>query len=353
MEYPSNHQVDPMSDVLLHDSLGDVRVPAGALYGPQTQRAIENFAFSDFRFPRPFLAALGLIKKSAAEVNGELGLLDPDIAAAIAAAAEQVENGAHDAQFPLDIFQTGSGTSTNMNANEVIATLASRICGKKVHPNDHVNLGQSSNDVIPAAIHISAASEVQTRLLPALTASPDAIASKARTLDHVVKTGRTHLMDAVPIRMSQELGGWEAQLRAAAARIESALPRVFELAARRNRHRNRVERRPAFRRAGCRADREALGPSRSPAARICSPAISSQDASLGAERAVARIGGVAAENRQRSAPDEQRPGRRTRGNFSARAAARQQYHARKSESRDSRSRRHDLRAGRSATTRPS
>jgi fumarate hydratase class II len=218
-----------MSDILLHDSLGDVSVPSDALYGPQTQRAIENFAFSNFRFPRPFLAALGLIKKSAAEVNGELGLLDPSIAAAIAEAAEQVKTGLYDAQFPLDIFQTGSGTSTNMNANEVIATLASRICGKKVHPNDHVNLGQSSNDVIPAAIHISAAQEVRERLLPAVEGLRSSIAAKAREVDHVVKTGRTHLMDAVPIRMSQELGAWEAQLLAAADRIESAMPRILAL----------------------------------------------------------------------------------------------------------------------------
>jgi fumarate hydratase class II len=218
-----------MSDIVLHDSLGDVRVPADALYGPQTQRAIQNFAFSDFRFPRPFLGALGLIKKSAAEVNGELGLIDGDLAAAIAEAAGQVEKGQYYAQFPLDIFQTGSGTSTNMNANEVIATLASRICGKKVHPNDHVNLGQSSNDVIPAAIHLSAAQEVQQRLLPAVDRLASTIAAKAQEVDHVVKTGRTHLMDAVPIRMSQELGGWEAQLRSAAARTESAMPRVLEL----------------------------------------------------------------------------------------------------------------------------
>ncbi len=218
-----------MGDVLLHDSLGDVRVPGDALYGPQTQRAIENFAFSGFRFPRPFLAALGLIKKSSAEVNGELGLLDRDIATAIAEAAEQVEKGQHDAQFPLDIFQTGSGTSTNMNANEVIATLASRICGRKVHANDHVNLGQSSNDVIPAAIHISAAHEVKQRLLPAVEELAAAIRTRAGELDHVVKTGRTHLMDAVPIRMSQELGGWDAQLRMSAERLESAMMRIFEL----------------------------------------------------------------------------------------------------------------------------
>jgi fumarate hydratase, class II len=218
-----------MSDVLLHDSLGDIKVPAEALYGAQTQRAIENFSFSDFRFPRPFLAALGLIKKSAAEVNGELDLLDRDMAAAIAEAADQVRRGLHDAQFPLDIFQTGSGTSTNMNANEVIATLASRIHGEKVHANDHVNLGQSSNDVIPAAIHISAAQEVSERLLPGIEGLRVAIRTKAREVDHVVKTGRTHLMDAVPIRMSQELGGWEAQLGAAAERIESALVRILEL----------------------------------------------------------------------------------------------------------------------------
>jgi len=218
-----------MADVLLHDSFGEIRVPAGALYGPQTQRAVENFAFSDFRFPRPFLAALGLIKKSAAEVNGELGLLDQDMASAVQEAAEQVEKGLHDSQFPLDIFQTGSGTSTNMNANEVVATLAGRICGQQVHPNDHVNLGQSSNDVIPAAIRISSAREVRERLLPAVEALAAAIAEKGREADHVVKTGRTHLMDAVPMRLSQELGGWEAQLRAASARIESSMPRGLEL----------------------------------------------------------------------------------------------------------------------------
>lgn len=218
-----------MDEVLLHDSLGDVKVPADALYGPQTQRARENFTFSDFRFPRPFLAALGLIKRSAAEINGELGLLDRDVAAAIAEAAAQVEEGMHDPQFPLDIFQTGSGTSTNMNANEVIATLAGRLCGKQVHPNDHVNLGQSSNDVIPSAIHLSAAREVTQRLQPAVFGLADAIAAKASSLDRVVKTGRTHLMDAVPIRMSQELGAWEAQLRASSDRIESALRRVLEL----------------------------------------------------------------------------------------------------------------------------
>jgi fumarate hydratase class II len=218
-----------MSDRLFHDSLGEVKVPEDALWGAQTQRAIENFPFSSFRFPRPFLSALGLIKKSAAEANGELGLLDRKMADAIAAAADQVEKGVHDGQFPLDIFQTGSGTSTNMNANEVIATLAGRMCGKTVHPNDHVNLGQSSNDVIPAAIHISAAREVRHRLLPAVEQLAATVGAKAREVDHVVKTGRTHLMDAVPMRMSQELGGWEAQLHRAAERLESAIPRILEL----------------------------------------------------------------------------------------------------------------------------
>lgn len=214
---------------IMRDSLGEVRVPADALYGPQTQRAIENFTFSGLRFPRPFLAALGLIKKSAAEVNRELGLIDASIADAIAAAAEEVRRGLHDAQFPLDIFQTGSGTSTNMNANEVIAALAAARCGKPVHPNDLVNLGQSSNDVIPTAIHVSAAIEVTSHLLPALVGLADGIAARARGLHDVVKTGRTHLMDAVPIRMSQELGAWEWQIRAAVARLKASLPRLLEL----------------------------------------------------------------------------------------------------------------------------
>jgi fumarate hydratase, class II len=214
---------------IVRDSLGEVEVPAGALYGAQTQRAITNFTFSGFRFPRPFLAALGLIKKSAAQVNSDLGLLAPDMAEAIEAAAQEVQSGQHDSHFPIDIFQTGSGTSTNMNANEVIATLAAVRYGKAVHPNDHVNLGQSSNDVIPTAIHVSAAIEVSGGLLPALRQLVATITAKAEELNHVVKTGRTHLMDAVPIRMGQELGGWAAQVRAAIERIESTLPRVLEL----------------------------------------------------------------------------------------------------------------------------
>src|SRR5262249_7687804 len=185
---------------------------------------------SGLRFPRPFLRALGLIKGAAAAVNQDLGLLPADMAAAIQQAAKEMEEGRHDAHFPLDIFQTGSGTSTNMNANEVLATLATRKLGSKVHPNDHVNMCQSSNDVIPAAIHASAYLEVSAELLPSLRHLRDAIDRRARGLDHVVKTGRTHLMDALPIRMGQELSGWSAQIGHGIARIEATLPRLAELA---------------------------------------------------------------------------------------------------------------------------
>ena len=211
------------------DTLGEVRVPAQALYGAQTQRAVENFPISGLRFPRAFLRALGRIKGAAAAVNQELGLLAPEIAAAIQSAAREVEQGAHNAEFPVDIFQTGSGTSTNMNANEVIATLASRALGRKVHPNDHVNLCQSSNDVIPAAIHLSAATELQEDLIPAFSRLAEAIERRAAEFDHVVKTGRTHLMDALPVRLSQELSGWATQMRWAVERLENTLPRLHEL----------------------------------------------------------------------------------------------------------------------------
>jgi len=212
------------------DSMGEVRVPAGALYGAQTQRAAENFPISGLRFPRPFLRALGLIKGAAAAVNQELALLEPDLAAAIQKAAREVEEGVHDAHFPLDIFQTGSGTSTNMNANEVIAALAVRALGRKVHPNDHVNMCQSSNDVIPTAIHVSAALEVRGSLVPALGHLAEVIDRRAAELDSVVKTGRTHLMDALPVRMGQELSGWSSQVRDGIERLESALPRLCRLA---------------------------------------------------------------------------------------------------------------------------
>ncbi len=200
------------------------------LYGPQTALAVQNFPISGVPFPRQFLRALGIVKGAAAAVNRDLGLLDAAKAAAIEAAAEEVERGRHDAHFPVDIYQTGSGTSTNMNANEVIATLASRRLGAAVHPNDDVNLGQSSNDVIPTALHLSAYLEVEGVLLPGLRSLAAAIEAKAATVEHVVKTGRTHLMDAMPVRMSQELRGWGRQTADTIARVESSLPRLARLA---------------------------------------------------------------------------------------------------------------------------
>ncbi len=212
------------------DSMGTVQVPADALYGAQTQRAVQNFPVSGLRFPRTFIRALGMIKGAAAAANRALGLLEPELADAIQHAARAVEAGIHDAHFPLDVFQTGSGTSTNMNANEVIATLATRLLGRQVHPNDHVNMSQSSNDVIPTAIHVSAYLEATDHLIPGLVHLRETIDRRAAELDHVVKTGRTHLMDALPIRMSQELGGWSRQVADGVARVESTFPRLRTLA---------------------------------------------------------------------------------------------------------------------------
>ena len=211
------------------DSMGALEVPADALYGAQTQRAVNNFPVSGQPMPPAFIHAIARIKLAAARVNGQLGLLDAPRAAAIAAAAEAVIRGEHDDQFPVDLFQTGSGTSSNMNVNEVIARLASRE-GVEVGPNDHVNMGQSSNDVIPTAIHISAALEVTGRLRPALVHLRETIEARAVELDGVVKTGRTHLMDAMPLRMSQELGAWASQVGQAIERLDGALVRLCRLA---------------------------------------------------------------------------------------------------------------------------
>ncbi len=219
------------------DSLGEIEVPADALYGAQTQRAVENFAISGLRLPRPFIGALGLIKQMAAAVNKDLGLLEPALADAIVSASAEVRDGRHDGHFPVDVFQTGSGTSTNMNANEVIARLASERLETKsksgvlsVHPNDHVNRGQSSNDVIPTAVHVSASVEIRSRLLPALEHLASTIRKRAAELKEVVKTGRTHLMDAMPVTFGQELGGWAAQIESAANRIDDSLARLARLA---------------------------------------------------------------------------------------------------------------------------
>jgi fumarate hydratase class II len=214
------------------DSLGEMKVPADALYGPQTQRAVENFPISGQRFGRRFIEALGLIKKAAAETNAELGLLDPRLARAIAEAAAEVAEGRWDAQFVVDVYQTGSGTSTNMNANEVIARRATQLLAGKstVHPNDHVNFGQSSNDVIPTAIHIAARVAIESELLPALEHLRDALAVKARAFDGIVKSGRTHLMDATPVRLGQEFGGYATQIAKGIERVRRAAAELEELA---------------------------------------------------------------------------------------------------------------------------
>ena len=206
------------------DSMGEVLVPAEALYGAQTQRAVENFPISRLRFTRPFIRALGLIKAAAARVNGELGVLPRDLAAAIETAAEQVAQGDYDAQFVVDIFQTGSGTSTNMNANEVIARLA------RAHPIEHVNRSQSSNDVIPTAIHVAAAELVHHELLPAMTRLHSTFGEKAEEFDAILKIGRTHLQDAVPIRLGQEFSGYARQVELSLYRVRSALDGIYELA---------------------------------------------------------------------------------------------------------------------------
>ena len=212
------------------DSMGTLDVPLEALWGAQTQRAINNFPISGLPMPRGFIQALGLIKVCAAEVNAELGLLDKGRAAAIIRAAEAVAEGRHDADFPVDVFQTGSGTSSNMNANEVIANLASGFAGKAVHPNDHVNMGQSSNDVIPTAIHVSACIALERALKPALKKLTRGLERKAKKLATVTKTGRTHLMDAMPVTFGQELGAWATQVRHNSDRLDACLPRILMLA---------------------------------------------------------------------------------------------------------------------------
>jgi fumarate hydratase class II len=212
------------------DSMGELQVPADALWGAQTQRAVQNFPISGRPLPRAFIRAIGVIKQAAALANTKLGLLDPQVAQVIAQCAAEVADGNHDAQFPIDIFQTGSGTSTNMNANEVIAHLASKRLGRAVHPNDDVNMGQSSNDVIPTAIHVGAALANQAQLQPALAHVCAVLRSRERQLADVVKTGRTHLMDAMPITLGQELSGWRTQLENGQARLKSVEPRLLALA---------------------------------------------------------------------------------------------------------------------------
>jgi len=218
------------------DSMGEMEVPQDAYWGAQTQRAVENFPISGMRFPRGFLRALGVVKKASAQTNVELGLLDSKLSHAIIQAAEEVAAGKLDEHFPLDIFQTGSGTSTNMNANEVIANRANEILGGKigdrrpVHPNDHVNMGQSSNDVIPTCLHISALEGIVKDLIPALKTLQGSLNGKAAEFDEVIKIGRTHLQDATPIRLGQEFGGYAGMVEHGIRRIENVLLHLGELA---------------------------------------------------------------------------------------------------------------------------
>jgi fumarate hydratase, class II len=212
------------------DSMGELQVPTDALWGAQTQRAVQNFPISGLTMPRGFIAALGLVKQAAARANARLGLLSEDVAKAVDTAAAEVSAGRHDAHFPIDVFQTGSGTSTNMNANEVIARLATQRLGRAVHPNDDVNMGQSSNDVIPTTIHVSAALAVRKDLMPALEQMREALRTKEREVGAVVKTGRTHLMDAMPVTLGQEMSAWRMQVENGLARLQSVEPRLLRLA---------------------------------------------------------------------------------------------------------------------------
>lgn len=233
-QHPTQHPTQATTRTE-RDSLGPMEVPSDAYYGASTARAIQNFPISGLRFPRAFIRALGLIKRAAAEVNADLGLLDRTIADAVARAAQEVADGALDAEFPLDIYQTGSGTSTNMNANEVIANRAAELLGaargaKAVHPNDHVNLCQSSNDVIPTTIHLSALLLIREELYPALGELEAALAEKAAAWGGLIKTGRTHLMDATPVRLGQEFAGYAAQVAAARRRLGYAETELCEVA---------------------------------------------------------------------------------------------------------------------------
>ncbi|WP_171163886.1 aspartate ammonia-lyase [Streptomyces sp. I05A-00742] len=212
-----------------HDSMGEVRVPAHAKWRAQTQRAVENFPVSGQRLERAHIEALARIKAAAAKVNAELGVVDKEVAEAIADAAAEVAEGRWDEHFPVDVFQTGSGTSSNMNTNEVIATLAGERLGRDVHPNDHVNASQSSNDVFPSSIHIAATAAVTRELIPALEHLAEALERKAEEFAEVVKSGRTHLMDATPVTLGQEFGGYAAQVRYGVERLRSSLPRLAEL----------------------------------------------------------------------------------------------------------------------------
>ena len=323
-----------------HDSMGALDVPATALWGAQTQRAIQNFPSSGLRMPRTFIRALGLIKHAAAGANAELGDLAAPLARAIQEAAWDVAEGRYDAEFPVDVFQTGSGTSSNMNANEVIATLATRASGSAVHPNDHVNYAQSSNDVVPTAIHVSAALLLQEQLLPALARLSAVLEERAQELDTVVKTGRTHLMDAMPITLGQELHGWRAQIDQNQARLKSVLPRLLALAQGGTAVGTGINARPEFGAVFARHLANRTGLDFLPSDNYFA-ALSSQDTAVELSGQLKVLSVSFDEDLQRSALDEQRSARRARRNRIARSAARQQHHARQGQSGGAGSRRHD------------
>lgn len=222
--------MEKMNERIEHDEMGEMPVPAEALYGAQTQRAVLNFPISQMRFGREFILAIGLVKKASAIANGRLGALDLPLAQAIERAADEVIDGRHDAQFVVDVFQTGSGTSTNMNANEVIARIAANASGRPVHPNDHVNRSQSSNDVIPTAIHVSAAITLQRQLIPAMHRLRESFLEKSRRFADIVKIGRTHLQDAVPVRLGDEFSAYARQVELAVERVYTSRDGLWELA---------------------------------------------------------------------------------------------------------------------------
>lgn len=262
------------------DSMGELQVPADALYGAQTQRALNNFPISGKPLPPAFIEALLHIKLAAAKANHELGCLEPDLAAAIVSACQQLlADPDRMRHFPVDVFQTGSGTSTNMNANEVIATLASRALGQPVHPNDHVNFGQSSNDTIPTAIHVSASLQLHDQLLPALRHLIASLESRAAELDGIIKTGRTHLMDAMPVSMAQTLGGWARQLQMNCQRLAALQPELQALAQGGTAVGTGINTHPEFARHVNRALSEQTGITFAPAANFFA-AISSQDSAV-------------------------------------------------------------------------
>ncbi len=333
-----------MSERIEHDSMGEVRVPADALWGAQTARAVENFPISGLTMPPAIVHALALVKAAAARVNAELGALDAERAAAIEAAAREVARGRHDDQFPIDVFQTGSGTSTNMNVNEVVARLAHLQTGLSIHPNDHVNAGQSSNDTFPTAIRLAAVTAVAQRLAPALAHLETALARKEAEFATVVKAGRTHLMDAVPVTLGQEFSGYARQVGLGRARVLHAAAGRRRAAAGRHGRRHRPQRRTGVRRGRHRGARRG---DRHPAARGGQPlrGPGQPGRAGGAQRSRQGGRGQPHQDLQRPAVDELGPAGRARRDPPARPPAGLQHHARQGQPGRPGGHAHGVRAG--------